>query len=204
MRAKGEDMFEADSFTVLVANWVDMPFSKQTKPLSATTRGAPALDSSDLGLGVGTTDEKTRGLASAAAELPSLAGERGVCQVPEGEQVSLQVVQGETGLVIDNQKGGLLVLRLCTHADVISTNKQAHRSYRDKRIRALSCGFHLDFPPNMREALGLIPATSQDHVARSNPMPCRRLPTHAHAADDPEYVQLPVDTMIGFGTSAKP
>jgi len=197
-------MFEADSFTVLVANWVDLLFSKQTKPLSATTRGAPvlALDSSDLGLGVGTTGDKTRGLASAAAELPSLAGERGVCQAPEGEQARLQVVQGETGLVNDNQRGGLLVLRRCTHADLISTNKQVHRSYRDRRIRALSCGFHLGFPPNMREARGLIPATSQDHVGTLNAMPCRRLPAHAHAADDPEYVQLPVDTMIGFRTPA--
>lgn len=197
-------MFEADSFTVLVANWIDMLFSKQTKPLSATTRGAPvlALDASELGLGVGKTGEKTRGLASAAAELPSLTGERGVCQVSEGEQVRLRVVQGETGLVIDNQTGGLLVLGRCTHADLISTNKQAHRSYRDRRIRALSCGFHLDFPPDMKDALGLIPATSQDHVGTLNAMPCHRLPAHAHAADDPEYVQLPVGTMIGFRTPA--
>lgn len=156
MLAKGEDMFEAHSFMVLVAKRIDMLFSKQAKPVSATTRGAPvlAIESSDLGLSVGKTGEKTRGLASAAAELPSLAGERGVCQVPEGEQVRLQVVQVST------------------------------------------------LPPNMKEALGLIPATSQDHVGTLNAMPCRRVPAHAHALDDPEYVQLPVGTMVGFRTPA--
>jgi len=35
-------MFEAHSFMVLVAKRIDMLFSKQAKPVSATTRGLPS------------------------------------------------------------------------------------------------------------------------------------------------------------------